>query len=308
MGMKSARKGFTLIELLVVIAIIAALIALLLPAVQSAREAARRASCVNNLKQIALATMNYHDVNQVFPTQIGGTPWGSIKDARVGWLLQILPQMEQSNLFSAYNFSNSVGPNLGVPWCSPSNSTVIVTSVSLFICPSYPGAKTINNQADFNGLGAPENTWAVGVTCYKGNLGDNSSATTFVTPYASLGDVAVARGIFWRGTQVTPIAGVTDGTSNTFLAGEALPSKCEWNSWANSNHSVAMTSIPLNSKLNTNPANYPTCYGFQSQHPSGANFAMVDGSVRFIKETINYGTYMAVSSRAGAEVVGSDAF
>ena len=89
------RSAFTLIELLVVIAIIAVLIALLLPAVQAAREAARRSQCVNNLKQIALATQNYHDVNLSFPSQIGYFPtWSSPGDTRVGWLLQILPQME----------------------------------------------------------------------------------------------------------------------------------------------------------------------------------------------------------------------
>src|SRR5580658_4210550 len=106
----TSRRGFTLIELLVVIAIIAVLIALLLPAVQAAREAARRSQCVNNLKQIALASMNYHDVNNAFPTQIGspsttGGLAGTNQDTRVSWLLEILPQMEQSSIYNAYNYS-----------------------------------------------------------------------------------------------------------------------------------------------------------------------------------------------------------
>src|SRR5881397_178008 len=104
-----SRRGFTLIELLVVIAIIAVLIALLLPAVQAAREAARRAQCVNNLKQIALAMHNYHDVNLSFPPESmvndikgpngWGGPWWS-------WAAKILPQIEMAPLFNAINFSD----------------------------------------------------------------------------------------------------------------------------------------------------------------------------------------------------------
>src|ERR1700722_10587106 len=95
------RRGFTLIELLVVIAIIAVLIALLLPAVQAAREAARRSQCVNNLKQLALASMNYHDVNGAFPTQVGYPPSpGTAADTRVSWLVEILPQIEQTSMYN----------------------------------------------------------------------------------------------------------------------------------------------------------------------------------------------------------------
>ena len=95
------RRGFTLIELLVVIAIIAVLIALLLPAVQAAREAARRAQCVNNLKQIGLAVHNYQSVNQCMPPAHGTYGWND-------WsaVAMILPQIEQSALFNATNFTS----------------------------------------------------------------------------------------------------------------------------------------------------------------------------------------------------------
>ena len=94
--MQSRRRGFTLIELLVVIAIIAVLIALLLPAVQSAREAARRAQCVNNLKQIGLACMNYESTMEVLPPGIKGSIWGT-------WMVFVLPFTEQLYFLNSRN-------------------------------------------------------------------------------------------------------------------------------------------------------------------------------------------------------------
>src|SRR5690348_4887544 len=105
--MRLRRRGFTLIELLVVIAIIAVLIALLLPAVQAAREAARRAQCVNNLKQLALACHNYHDIIGSFPPEAinqGNWPSGSWwRGVAWNWMAMILPQTEQTPLYNAIN-------------------------------------------------------------------------------------------------------------------------------------------------------------------------------------------------------------
>lgn len=130
------RKGFTLIELLVVIAIIAVLIALLLPAVQMAREAARRAQCTNNLKQIALALVNYHDVYREFPAVCvrsqynGDRSWGnfSVKSA-------ILPMIDQSHVFDNINFSRNSTHYGGAPW----QLTAYTAKISSFVCPSDPG-------------------------------------------------------------------------------------------------------------------------------------------------------------------------
>src|SRR5215468_577416 len=109
--MSRKRRGFTLIELLVVIAIIAVLIALLLPAVQAARESARRAQCVNNLKQLALASLNYESANNCLQAS---ALWGNPADGRFcrpkygfGPFIPILPYMEQSNIFNLFNFSTS---------------------------------------------------------------------------------------------------------------------------------------------------------------------------------------------------------
>ncbi len=125
------RTGFTLIELLVVIAIIAVLIALLLPAVQSAREAARRIQCTNNLKQIALAASNYHDVNGSFP---GGSYSPLVKPAtwhfaqNFSSFVRMLPFTEQSTIYNAVNFNNNYG--------SYTNVTIAGVQLAVLTCPS----------------------------------------------------------------------------------------------------------------------------------------------------------------------------
>ena len=305
------RRGFTLIELLVVIAIIAVLIGLLLPAVQAAREAARRAQCVNNLKQLGIANHNYMDVHGIFPSQVGGLPtWHGQSDYRTSWMVQILPMMEQTNLFNAYNF------NADRAAYSATNSTVMATPIATFTCPSYNGPMLQQNQADWNGYAGTPGTdlklWWIAGTCYKGNLGDNTTSGTFPGAANGYGDLAggqpTARGIFWRAQMVVPIAAVTDGTSNTLLTGEALPNKCDWNAWSESNSSVATTSLPINHRVPHDRNNPGFCYGFRSQHPGGMNVGFCDGSVKFLKETINRPIYMALSTRAAGEVVSADAF
>src|SRR4051812_17694212 len=139
------RRAFTLIELLVVIAIIAVLIGLLLPAVQAAREAARRAQCINNLKQLGLAHHNYHDTNNCIATARiyeptkqcpGGNVLSGCQDTP--WFVLMLPQYEQTPMYNAFNFAvGSSGPVVaGVPIGWSINSTVTLTKIGLFQCPS----------------------------------------------------------------------------------------------------------------------------------------------------------------------------
>ncbi|MHC5540615.1 DUF1559 domain-containing protein [Singulisphaera rosea] len=332
------HHGFTLIELLVVIAIIAVLIALLLPAVQAAREAARRAQCVNNAKQIALAMHNYHD-------QIGTFPPNSIADGNWSgtwwaWPSFILPQVEQNNVYNSINYTRSC-TNL-------TNSTAFRTIVTSFLCPSDDSNKLFAdrvyvdvNQPDFVTPGP----YTMASLNYVGNAGDMKNSTIFdylcLDPAQAAGPTYGCNGTF-RGmfgdcssAKSIRIAEVTDGTSNTLLIGENSPNLNSGLAWASGNDIYASTIIPLNwmTKLKngqvdsngdvcspaawnpSDPSSQIHCYNnqwyyqaFKSFHPGGANFAMSDGSVRFLKQTINSRTYMALSTRAGGEIVSADAY
>jgi prepilin-type N-terminal cleavage/methylation domain-containing protein/prepilin-type processing-associated H-X9-DG protein len=209
-----SRRGFTLIELLVVIAIIAVLIALLLPAVQAAREAARRAQCSNNLKQIGLAMANYHTGIGSFPsnsnqTSGGGGSYGAPYQATWGaWsaAAMMLPYLEQTPLYNAANFSWVSGWGLGYTL----NSTVTLTTIQAFICPSdgmspvpiIPSATQANDGANNN---------------YYASLG---TSTQYWMPDTT--------GVFTYGNGATipgrtyGVQSITDGTSNTIAYGEAL--------------------------------------------------------------------------------------
>jgi len=158
-------RGFTLIELLVVIAIIAILIALLLPAVQQAREAARRTQCKNNLKQLALAMHNYHDVYDQFPCAGATTEdvGGRYNQAWLTWsgLAMLLPYIEQSNVYNQINFDYRWDNNNG----GTVNNTMARTRIAAFVCPSDPGAEasyTANMSPTSYGFSAgPASNWSM---------------------------------------------------------------------------------------------------------------------------------------------------
>jgi prepilin-type N-terminal cleavage/methylation domain-containing protein/prepilin-type processing-associated H-X9-DG protein len=343
------RRAFTLIELLVVIAIIAVLIALLLPAVQAAREAARRAQCVNNMKQIGLACHNYADVMGSFPANLYLHPvyasatysWNNSS-----WLVFCLPQMEQQTLYNAVNFSVMWGPdalgNWSAMYLGHQNSTVRTTILSTLTCPSDSSQPVDSINADEIG-----NNPAAG-TSYVGNLGDNClacntpssqpvqmfcSAQGYTCRGAQLGDPSTTTfppspgtgtGIFWRQCNGVKLSEITDGTSNTMLAGEQLMRVTRWNAWTHANQSVGSTAVPLNYlapgvaitssgsiDVRTGASNrdaWTNWYSFRSQHPGGGNFLMADGSVKFIKNSINMPVYQALSTRGMGEVVSSDSY
>jgi prepilin-type N-terminal cleavage/methylation domain-containing protein/prepilin-type processing-associated H-X9-DG protein len=210
------RRGFTLIELLVVIAIIAVLIALLLPAVQAAREAARRAQCTNNLKQLGLAVHNYVSSTNVLPAacMFGGPGNGSWSWC-ASWTTFLLPDLEQTPLFNATNFSSSMNQVI--------NTTVSYTNIATLLCPS-------DNQKI-----RPNPPWAP--SSYAGNFGgpmvvrmwtgtivEPYSPVTSQTPSSQVGGAAVGSS-WWT---VVPdmaffgIEGIVDGTSNTAMISEKL--------------------------------------------------------------------------------------
>jgi prepilin-type N-terminal cleavage/methylation domain-containing protein/prepilin-type processing-associated H-X9-DG protein len=208
------RSGFTLIELLVVIAIIAVLIALLLPAVQAAREAARRAQCTNNLKQLGLAVHNYLSANNVLPLQTmypASAPLGY--GWSYAWPLALLPQIEQSTMFNAFNFSIGLFGNAGGTTFQAGNTTVGYLQIASLICPS-DGTKL-----------RPGSPWAA--TSYMGNQGGPGALSAFsgtIIPQAGNPDGTQWIAGWGDAQNMGPVGveNIRDGTSNTGLFSERL--------------------------------------------------------------------------------------
>jgi prepilin-type N-terminal cleavage/methylation domain-containing protein/prepilin-type processing-associated H-X9-DG protein len=202
-------RGFTLIELLVVIAIIAVLIALLLPAVQAAREAARRAQCTNNMKQIGLALHNYESSYGIFPAAFHGSV-GRVYGNFTGYT-SIVPQLEQQNLFNAFNFDRTLfaaGYGNYYGWSLAEQSTAHATQLSTFLCPS--------NRSDGE-FGMTSGDW----TIPKGAVTDyvfNGGADNYVSPPF----LNESRKGFAGIDVFTRISEVRDGLSQTFMMGEAV--------------------------------------------------------------------------------------
>jgi prepilin-type N-terminal cleavage/methylation domain-containing protein/prepilin-type processing-associated H-X9-DG protein len=363
-------RGFTLIELLVVIAIIAVLISLLLPAVQSAREAARRAQCTNNLKQLGLAMANYESANGSFPMAFfwqfcdsSNTCAGSIGNG-FGPMVALLTYYEQGPLFNAYNAQ--------VPAFTCQNATVDGTGVGTLWCPSdgsIQGYRFVYTTGIYDTIAHP-----MCYSNYRGNWGywtgdpdgrDNAGAADTPHRLAALqqfNGVIISNGYGNAGETIIPsrkgvdrapmkISGVTDGTSNTAAFSEiahGLLSKTDgsfncWNWWTSGNlgdteYAHFYPINPQKKMQNVTSIDQAGTFvnGASSFHPGGVNVAFVDGSVRFIKETIDtwqfdpasgyprgvtrdisvwivspgtkIGVWQALASAAGGEVVSSDSY
>jgi prepilin-type N-terminal cleavage/methylation domain-containing protein len=280
-----ARPAFTLVELLVVIAIIGVLVALLLPAVQQAREAARRMQCSNNIKQITLAVHSYHDSHKFLPpgstdaTLAGSTGFAAI-----------LPYLEQTTVYTLYDFSKGNS--------DPVNLQAVSQRVKTYVCPSCFFARKVPIA------GCDANDRAPGTYAFSTNTGD---------PY-SVSNGAIVNAF----TPLTRLASITDGTSNTFLAGEAhwgfrdytfTSGPCAGQ--VRGGFSYWSSPYPLATVFTTRgPFNPQSMNGdalrlanFRSSHPTGVNMANVDGSVRFVVENIDHAVLDAAATRDGGESV-----
>jgi len=376
-------RGFTLIELLVVIAIIAVLIALLLPAVQAAREAARRAQCVNNLKQLGLAAMNFESANSTLPPAWGPFPYLAPNGSRVNFLAVIMPFLEQGALFNCWNLavdSNGGDPAGGLEM----NETARITQVNAFLCPSDPSSGNCFDPA------------GSGISCGKTNYFANAGFTAAQYYNCPAGDVYKVCPAFseingsvigpfivqldlgqpptlsdnspnpqFQRAIACPIAAITDGTSNTAMFAETIRSRyanaggssTNWpplasamlgdgyldphqsgGTFTNPSQIVPTSCQKLTSRIMgyrgleyyrfipgctnythtyTPNKKWPDCSdsaftgahtAARSWHSGGVNVVACDGSVKFIKNSINPTSWAAFGTRSGGEVLSADAF
>ena len=265
------RHGFTLIELLVVIAIIGVLVGLLLPAVQQAREAARRTSCVNNMKQLALAAHNYKDVNKVLPpgwrkpTDLTNFPSGNYW----GWGAVILPFTEESSLFDQIDLNRG--------WQNGTNTALARTTLPGRCCPSDTMGLLNTEQNSF----AKAN--------YIGSYGNKAINNL---NFATTND----RGVFTENIAFR-FREITDGLSETILFGERKGDEGHkaglWAAitWPFTKVPAAVGrgpsgNEPFNAVNGTNTWTLSV-----PNHPGGASVAMVDGSVRFLNDTLSLTAY-----------------
>ena len=274
---RNNHRAFSIIELIVCMFIIVALISLMLPAIAAGRSAARRSQCLNNMKQIGLGIYNYESAHRVLPPgvvnetgPIQNTPDG----LHLGWIIQLLPYMEQSALSLSIDTTASV--------YETGNRGVGATRLNTLICPEDGKAASLAG---------------IGVSSFAGCHHDVEAPIDVDN-----------HGVFFLNSRVR-MADVLDGTSTTIFVGEKIiePGDLGWMSGTRA--TLRNTGTALNAKTPASALRSDFHVGgFASRHPGGANFCFGDGSVRFLSDTINLDVFRYLGNRDDGEPVADRPF
>jgi prepilin-type N-terminal cleavage/methylation domain-containing protein/prepilin-type processing-associated H-X9-DG protein len=318
--------GFTLVELLVVIAIIGVLVALLLPAVQAAREAARRSQCQNNLKNLALASLNYEIANGALPPG----RWGCDGAANLNcspfeWsraasgFIPMLPFFEQQSLFGLVDETDG-------PWKTPNNvperdtpapghgnnQKVVETPLEIMNCPTDMKEAYV----DFKPTREATGSFAF-CSGTRGPTNGSGHAAKYRVPASGKGNDGVFMYVQKDERHGTKLKEITDGTSNTMFLGETrdghlAETRNRWTAAGRYVDSLRSTEYPMNAGVGFgyqehDLEGYPTVGTFASRHPGGVQFAFGDGRVELLSEDIAIHIYKAFSTRAGEENLSDEA-
>ncbi|MSR32300.1 MAG: DUF1559 domain-containing protein [Gemmataceae bacterium] len=307
---KRKPDGFTLIELLVVIAIIAILIGLLLPAVQKVREAASRMSCANHLKQLSLAVMNYESTYQCFPN--------SRRDADYTWFCQILDFVEQGAFRTTWNFNTDFYGQ---------TQQVRTQTVKIFFCPSRRAAATqdMNNGDQRDGSAGNSTRFPGALADYACNLGNTGGDYWWDGPTQNQTTINVAtNGVFCLANNWSTggsgyrkgfrLADISDGQSNTFMIGEKhvpVGREGDFNYRDGAAYNGDKGSSMFGASATNLPARGPTdtrtgCFG--SSHSGVVQFALCDGSVRAINNSIQGAAYGYLANRLDGNVIDGSSY
>ena len=267
MKLTSAR-GFTLVELLVVIAIIGVLVAAMMPAVQASREMARRAACTNHIAQLMLAVQCYENTFESLPAGVTN-PDGPIRSDAVGyhqgWLVQLLPYLDEGSIYRAIDLSKSV--------YDPANDRVRKLSPDAFQCPSAPDFQP--GTSDYAG-------------CHhdvEAQIAADNHGVLFLNSHLRREDIR-------------------DGSAHTLFIGEKLAAFDDLGWMSGTRATLRNTGTPLNDPPSLS-GDTAVSYvgGFASSHPTGANVGFGDGSVKFVAETINFDVWRQLGHRADGELL-----